>query len=300
MSIVPPFLTNGDTILLIATARKTSPAEVEPVADALRSWGLKVEYGPNLFKEHHQFSGTDEERCLDLQWALDHPNAKAIIIARGGYGTIRIIDRIDFTKFRNNPKWMIGYSDVTVLHSHIYNDGICSIHGTMPVNFFRHQQATDSLRTLLFGGDVTYTIRPHPLNRAGTCSGDLVGGNLSILYALSGSASEMNYKGEVLFIEDLDEYLYHIDRMMMQMKRSGKLKDLAGLIVGGMSDMKDNTVPYGKTAMQIIREAVDEYDYPVCFNFPAGHIDENFAFCHGRKIELNVESDKIHFQYSGQ
>jgi muramoyltetrapeptide carboxypeptidase len=290
MTIIPPYLSPGDTMLVIATARKTSKPELEPVIDKIKSWGLKVEFGRNLFGEDNQFSGTDKERTEDLQWALDHPYAKAIINARGGYGTLRIIDNIDFSAFTKNPKWMVGFSDVTILHSHLYRLGFCSLHGTMPNNFFNNETATDSIKKLLFNEPVIYNIPDHPFNRHGLAHGDLIGGNLSLLFALSGSRSEMDYENKVLFLEDLDEYLYHIDRMMLQLKRSGKLQNLAGLIIGGMSGMRDNTVPFGRNAEQIIKDCVAEFEYPVCFNFPAGHIPVNMAFYHGRKINLHVSA----------
>ena len=288
MPKIPPYLKKGDTILLIATARKVSKEEMLPAITTMRSWGLKVVEGKHLYSSSNQFAGTDKERASDLQTALDHPKARAIIIARGGYGTIRLMDGLDFKKFKKNPKWVIGYSDVTVLHSHLFNLGFCSLHATMPINFTKHGGATDSLRKHLFNEGSGWTVPPHPLNRKGKTKAEIVGGNLSLLYAIAGSKSDMDLKGKILFIEDLDEYLYHIDRMMYQLKRAGKLKGLAGLVVGGMNDMKDNTVPFGKTPEEIIHEAVKEYKFPVCFNFPAGHIELNYAFCHGRKVELSV------------
>jgi muramoyltetrapeptide carboxypeptidase len=288
MPITPPYLKKGDTILLIATARKVSKEEMLPAITTMKQWGLKVEEGKHLYSASNQFAGTDEQRAEDLQKALDHSEARAIIVARGGYGTIRLMDRINFKKFKKNPKWVIGYSDVTVLHNELYNLGFCSLHATMPINFTKHAGATDSLRKHLFNESSGWTIPTHPLNRKGKVKAEVVGGNLSMLYAITGSKSELNMKGKILFFEDLDEYLYHIDRMMYQLKRAGKLKGLAGLIVGGMNDMRDNSIPFGKTPEEIITEAVSEYEFPVCFNFPAGHIELNYAFCHGKKIKLNV------------
>ena len=191
--------------------------------------------------------------------------------------------------FVSSPKWIVGYSYITVLHSHIHQlAGICTIHGTMPINFDKNELATESLRKALFGETLSYSVLPHALNREGSSEGLLTGGNLSLLYALQSSVSDLETKGKILFIEDLDEYLYHIDRMMLSLKRAGKLDGLAGLVVGGMTDMKDNTVPFGKTAEQIVREAVDEYSYPVCFGFPAGHIDDNMAMIFGKKMSLEV------------
>lgn len=297
MSMAPAYLRKGDTIVIVASARKITKAELNPTVRILKRWGLLVELGPNIYKEYNQFSGTDEERKHDLQWALDHKKAKAILIARGGYGILRIIDNIDFSGFIKKPKWLVGYSDVTVLHSHIQSMGICSLHATMPINFLKHEKATLSIKKLLFNQKLVYKIDPNPLNRDGVAEAEVVGGNLSLLYALSGSASEVDYRNKILFIEDLDEFLYHVDRMMMQLKRSRKLEQLAGLIVGGMSDMKDNSISFGKTAEEIIMEAVEEFNYPVCFNFPAGHIDENMAFYLGRKAKLKVSKNKVQFYY---
>jgi muramoyltetrapeptide carboxypeptidase len=286
--IQPPYLKKGDKIAILATARKISKEEIEPAIAILKSWGLEAVLGKNLFKADHQFSGTDEQRAADLQVMLDDTSIKAIISARGGYGTIRIIDKINFSKFKKHPKWVIGYSDITMLHSHIHTIGIETIHATMPINFTKNKEATETLRRVLFGEKISYEIKAHPLNRKGKANAELVGGNLSLLYALTGSASDIDTKGKILFIEDLDEYLYHIDRMMLNLKRSGKLKHLKGLIVGGMTDMKDNAIPFGKTAEEIILDAVKEYKYPVCFDFPAGHVDRNLALVLGKKVDLRV------------
>lgn len=297
MTITPPYLHEGDTVVIIATARKISDEELNPTIAILNSWGLSAQLAPNLFKSHHQFSGSDQERTQDLQWALDHPTAKAILVARGGYGTLRIIDNVDFTGFKKNPKWLIGYSDVTVLHSHLQSMGFASLHATMPVNFLKHEEATLSIKELLFNERIDYNIPVHPLNKPGAAEAEVIGGNLSLIYALSGSASEVDFDNKILFIEDLDEFLYHVDRMMLQLKRSGKLKNLAGLIVGGMSEMKDNSVLFGMNAEEIIAYAVQEFNYPVCFNFPAGHIDENMALYLGKSAQLNVSADAVSFHY---
>lgn len=285
---IPPTLKKGDTVAIAATARKTSKEILEPSVQILKNWGLKVVFAPNLFKAENQFAGSDKDRVAGFQWALDNKEVKAIILACGGYGGLRIIDDLSFRYFIKNPKWIVGYSDTTVIQSHVSNLGIASVHGTMAFQFMKHEQATESLRKVLFGEQQEYEAEFHKLNRIGEAKAEIVGGNLSLLYALSGSLSDIDTKGKILFIEDLDEYLYHIDRMMLQLKRSGKLKNLKGLIVGGMSDMKDNAVPFGKTAEEIIFDAVKEYKYPVCFNFPAGHIDKNLAFYIGKKAELKV------------
>jgi muramoyltetrapeptide carboxypeptidase len=289
----PSTLQKGDKIALISTARKISLQELEPAIAILKSWGLVPVFGKNLFNVNHQFAGTTEERIADLQEAMDNPTIKAIFCARGGYGTVQLIDKIDFSTFKKNPKWMVGYSDVTVLHNHINkNFGVQTLHATMPINFSTNtKEALESLKETLFGALPIYHIEHHELNRLGEAKGELVGGNLSIIYSLTGTSSQLDTQGKILFLEDLDEYLYHIDRMMMNLKRVGILKGLKGLIVGGMSDMKDNTVPYGKTALEIIFDAVKEYNYPVCFDFPAGHINDNRALIMCSEVNLLVEKD---------
>jgi|ERR1043165_4324694 muramoyltetrapeptide carboxypeptidase len=284
----PPYLRKGDRIAITAPARKVSPEEMQPAIDTLESWGLEVVAGQNLFHADHQFSGTDKERADDLQRAFDDDSIKAVISARGGYGTMRIIDSLDFTRFCKSPKWIIGFSDITVLHSHIHKLGIETLHAKMLFGFAKNEESSELLRKALFGEKISYSVQAHECNRAGSARAEVVGGNLSLLYALNNSASDLDTKGKILFLEDLDEYLYHIDRMMLSLDRSGKLKDLAGLVIGGMSDMRDNAIPFGKNAEQIIRDAVKKYNYPVCFNFPAGHIDRNLPLYLGRKASLEV------------
>jgi muramoyltetrapeptide carboxypeptidase len=287
--ISPAFLKKGDKIGIVAPARKISMEELNYSIDVFKSWGLEVVLGKNLFGQDNQFSGTDEQRAADLQDMLDDNSIKAIISARGGYGTLRIIDRLNFSGFVKHPKWIIGYSDITILHSHIrQNFGIETLHTTMPINFSKNAEAVETMRKALFGEKLIYNISPHPLNRLGTAEAKLSGGNLSLIYALAGSKSDIDTSGKILFLEDLDEYLYHVDRMMLNLKRSGKLENLAGLVIGGMTNMKDNLVPFGKTAEEIIFDAVKEYNYPVCFNFPAGHVERNLAMVMGRKVKLSV------------
>ena len=293
----PQYLKPGDTIGIIATARKISPEEIEPALKKLSEWKFNVVLGKNIYAISNQYAGDDEQRASDLQEMLDDMNIKAIFIARGGYGTLRIIDKIDFSKFVKNPKWIIGYSDVTVLHSHIHKHyGIETLHAAMPFNFppnGQNNNALNTLRKVLSGEKPEYETEANVLNKIGKGKGILIGGNLSLLYALSGTPSDIDTAEKILFLEDLDEYLYHIDRMMMQLKRSGKLKNLAGLVVGGMTEMKDNFVPFGKSAYEIIAEAVAEYNYPVCFGFPAGHIEDNRALIMGRKVMLDVSERSI-------
>lgn len=290
--ISPPFLKRNDKIAIVATARKISREELDPAVKIFSSWGFRVVMGKNILNEHHQFAGTDEERAADLQQALDDPAIKAILFARGGYGNVRIVDKIDFSRFTDNPKWIAGFSDLTVLHSHIHTRfGIESLHCTMPFSISDSpggKASLESMRKALTGEDLFYSFPSGGMNRKGITEGILTGGNLSILYSITGSVSDIGTEGKILFIEDLDEYLYHIDRMMMNLKRSGKLSHLAGLIVGDMTEMKDNTVPFGKDAYEIISDAVSEYTYPVWYGFPAGHSGINHALILGRKVKLDT------------
>ena len=256
----------------------------------IESWGLKIKFGENLFNSYHQFSANDNKRTKDLQTMLDDDNIKAIICARGGYGTVRLIDKISFSKFQKKPKWIVGFSDVTVLHSHIHNLKIASLHSTMPVNFSNNNLASiKSLKDALFGKSINVKAKHHPLNRFGESIGQVVGGNLSILYSLIGSPSDINTDGKILFLEDIDEYLYHIDRMMISLKRSGKLSNLKGLIIGGMTKMNDNNISFGKDAESIIFDTVSEFNYPMCFEFPAGHIKNNRSIKLGLRAKLKVD-----------
>ncbi len=298
MALAPPYLKPGDTVAIVATARKVSKEELEPAVSLLEGHGLRVALGKHIFESHHQFAGTDQQRAEDLQWAINDLHVKAIIVARGGYGTVRIIDMVNTGPLKKSPKWLAGYSDVTVLHSALHKLGIASIHSTMPINFLKHEASTLSLKQLLFGEALSYEVPAHPLNRPGEARGEIVGGNLSLLYALAATPTDLDTRSKILFIEDLDEYLYHIDRMVLQLKRSGKLAHLGGLIVGGMSDMKDNTIPYGQTAEQIIAEAVSEYHYPVCFGFPAGHTEKNLALYFGREAYLQAGAHGTTLKYT--
>jgi len=292
MAKTPTFLKKGDCIGIVAPARKISRQELLPALDIFKEWGLEVVLGNALFNSFHQFSGTDSTRIKDFQYMLDNSEIKAIFCARGGYGTVRIIDSLCFDTFMLNPKWIVGFSDITVLHAHVNKlCGVETLHALMPFNLAHAdytKMALNSLKNTLFGKPLQYTIKAHNLNRKGKAKGVLLGGNLSVLYSLSGSTSDINTAGKILFIEDLDEYLYHIDRMMMWLKRAGKLNKLKALIVGAMSKMNDNTIPFGKKPYEIIADAVKEYNYPICFNFPSGHIRDNKTLILGRTVELCV------------
>lgn len=301
---LPPFLKKGDKIGFVAPARKVHLKELAEAIRIFNSWGLEVICAPNLFGACHQYSGTDEERASDLQQMLDHPEIKAIVCVRGGYGTVRIIDQLDFTAFCAQPKWVVGFSDVTVLHSHIHNNyHIATLHAMMPLNIVEgetmllKQKALQSLKDGLFGKPLHYKIPSNPLNRPGKATGTIVGGNLSLLYALQGSVSDIDTREKILFIEDLDEYLYHIDRMALSLKRSGKFNDIKGLIIGGMTEMRDNKIPFGKNAQEIIAEAVAPFSFPVCFDLPAGHQNDNRALILGGKACLDITTKNSTLSY---
>ena len=291
--ISPKLLQKNDTVGIVSTARKISLEEIKPAIELLESWKLNMKVGKTIGLEENQFAGTDEQRREDFQDMLDDDEVNAIWCARGGYGTVRIIDALDFSKFKKQPKWLVGYSDVTVLHSHIYDLGFETIHATMPINISKNSpEALRSLKNALFGNDLSYDIKSDRLNKVGKTEGELVGGNLSMLYSLLGSETSIDTRGKILFIEDLDEYLYHIDRMMQNLKRNGYFEELKGLMVGSMSEMNDNAIPFGKTAKEIIFDTCKAYDFPICFNFPAGHVDDNRALIFGRTLQLAVGSKR--------
>lgn len=288
--IEAPYLNSGDSVYILSTARKITQEELDFSIKTLESWGLYVILGDSIGAEDNQFAGSDEVRINDFNKAVHDPNVKAIICARGGYGTVRIVDHLDWDHLLVNPKWICGYSDVTTIHSTAHNKGIQTIHSTMPVNFKTNsEEALTTLKSALFGVEIDYSSFPYKVHRTGKMEGQLIGGNLSIIYSLLGSPSCIDTKGKILFIEDLDEYLYHIDRMMMNIKRNGYFEGLSGIIIGGMTDMNDNTIPFGKSALEIIFEHVEEYDFPVIYDFPAGHVDDNRALIFGKKLGLNVE-----------
>lgn len=290
----PVPLKKGDTVAITCPAKKL-PKDITDAVNLLESWGLKVILGETVSASHHQFAGDDALRTRDLQKFLDDPSVKAVFAARGGYGTIRIIDNLDFTKFSENPKWLIGFSDITVLHSHIYaNYQIETIHGQMPINIpDGTKPSLETLRQVLFGQQIQYKYDSTIENRSGVAEGVLIGGNLTLLVMMAGSLSEMDYTDKILFIEDVGEYLYSLDRMMWNLKRAGKLAKLRGLIVGGFTELKDNEIPFGQTAEQIIAECVKDYDYPVCYSFPAGHIPDNHAIIFGKKVNLIVNNQSV-------
>ena len=292
--IRPNYLKEGATVAIVSTARRISKKELIPAITILKKRGLKVVLGTSIGAEDHQFAGNDELRTSDFQTMLDHPEIDAIWCARGGYGTVRIIDQLDFSNFKNYPKWIIGYSDITVLHAHLHQLGIETLHAQMPLFIETKSDATiNSINETLFGEKYEIIIPSEKNNINGIASGQLIGGNLSILYSLCGSPSALNTKGKILFIEDLDEYLYHIDRMLQNLKRNGMFDQLEGLIVGGMTQMHDNDIPFGKNAAEMILDICSEYDFPITFNFPAGHLEDNRALILGRKADLMVNKKGV-------
>jgi muramoyltetrapeptide carboxypeptidase len=297
---IPPYLKKGDTIGITCPAGYMAKEKAQTCIDTLQQWGYQVMVGNTLGSNSaNYFSGTDEERLNELQAMLDDDSINAILCGRGGYGTSRIIDRLDFKKFKRKPKWIIGFSDITVLHNHIFsNYKTASIHAPMASAFNdggAKNEYVQSLKKMLTGKRNKYSCAPHPNNQQGKATGELVGGNLSLLAHLTGTPSDINPKNKLLFIEDIGEYIYNIDRMLYQLKRSGKLDNLAGLIIGGFTDMKDTDRPFGKNMDEVLHDIVKEYAYPVCFHFPVSHGTENYALKIGGTYQLNVGRTKVQF-----
>lgn len=289
----PPPLQQGDRIALSAPARKISREDLQIPIDIIEKAGYEVVFDERLFAADHQFAGSDMLRASLLQEYLDDSSIKAVFFVRGGYGSLRLVDQLDFKRFAQNPKWLVGYSDITVIHARLQQLGFESLHASMPINFKENTfEALQSLFNTLENKPKAITFEPHPLNRLGQADAEVVGGNLSTLYSLLGSGLFPETTEKILFLEDLDEYLYHIDRMMLALKRAGKLANLAGLMIGGMTAMNDNRIPFGKTAIEIIAEHTNEYVYPRCFGFPAGHINDNRALVLGRKSRLVIGAEK--------
>ncbi len=292
--IIPPYLQKGDIIGLVCPAGFMPLEKVQTAINTLQQWGFNIKAGKTIGGgSNNYFSATDDERLNDLQEMMDDKNIKAIMCARGGYGTGRIIDTLNFKKFKKNPKWIIGFSDITILHSHLYAKyKIASLHAPMAAAFNDEEYKNEYVQSLyhaLVGTDANYKCEGHEFNKPGIANGRLVGGNLALLAHLIGTSSDVNTKNKILFIEDIGEYTYNVDRMMYQLKRSGKLNKLAGLIVGKFSDMKDTERPFGQTAQEVIRHVVKDYDYPVCFNFPVSHDKENYALKIGMRYTLTVD-----------
>ncbi len=297
MAILPPYLKKGDTIGIVCPAGYMPFANAETCIETLHNWGFKTKIGRTLGSQFHYFSGTDEERLQDLQQMLDDDSVKAVLCGRGGYGISKIIDQLNFKRFKKQPKWVIGFSDITAFHLHVYNRfNIASMHAPMAAAFNNGEHDNEfvqSLRKVLLGKKAKYTAQSNACNKPGSATGELVGGNLSLIAHCMGTPSEIKMKGNILFIEDIGEYVYNVDRMLCQLQRSGKLHSLAGMIVGHFTDMKDTTIPFGCDVQTVIKNAIDKYGFPVCFGFPVSHDRENVALKVGGKYKLKVGLNKV-------
>lgn len=298
MITIPPYLKKGDTIAITCPAGYMDAANIKTCVKTLQQWGFQVLIGKTVgSNSNNYFSGTDEERRDELQAMLDEPSIKAILCGRGGYGVTRIIDQLNFKAFRKQPKWIIGFSDITVLHSYLFSKcKIASLHAPM-ANAFNKGGAkgpyVKSLHNAFTGKKNRYECKPYTSNRLGKATGVLVGGNLALLAHLAGSSHLYKTQGAILFIEDVGEYLYNIDRMLIQLKRAGVLKQLSGLIIGGFTESKDTTRPFGKKLEDIIQEHIAEYDYPVCFHFPVSHAKANVAMKVGMPVSLSITAQSV-------
>lgn len=290
--LFPKSLKKGDTVAIVSTARKISIKELSFATQWLNDLGFNVILGKSIGLVHHQFAGTDALRARDFQEMMDNTNVKAIWCARGGYGTVRIIDLLDFNAFKKNPKWVIGYSDITVLHSHLHYLGLPSLHGPLAFDIEKATaEAKNNLASILLGNATSFSFPANHNNRLGAFSGIAVGGNLSVLYSLCGSDSAIDTEGKILFLEDLDEYLYHMDRMLWNLDRNGMLSNLKALVIGGITSMHDNAIPFGYSVKEIILEITSKYNYPVVFNAPFGHIKDNRTIVFGKDITLVLTSN---------
>lgn len=296
--IQPPYLKAGDTVAIVAPSGilKNREREVQQAVDLLKSWGLHAIVGQHVFSTSNHFAGTDAQRCEDLQNAMDDPKISAIWCARGGYGTVRILDQLNYEKFKESPKWIIGYSDITALHNQVHTKGFQSLHAIMCVSLTKDlseiESSIESFKAALFGTPVNYDLDNSPHNRIGKASGQLVGGNLTILHTMLGSKESIDTSGKILFIEEIGEYKYHIDRMLQSMKRAGYFDTCSGLVVGDMSKIRKNTTLWGTSVEQLILDALADYDFPIAFNMPAGHKKDNRALILGKTVELVVRKDK--------
>ena len=301
--IQPPYLKAGDTVAIVAPSGilKHREREVQQAVDLLKSWGLYTVVGKNVFSKSNHFAGTDEERCADLQNAMDDPKISAIWCARGGYGTVRVLDKLNYIKFRKNPKWIIGYSDITALHNQVHNEGFQSLHALMCVSLTKDigdvKEAVSTFKSAIFGNPENYILEGSKYNEIGEASGELVGGNLTMLHTMLGSDTSIDTTGKILFIEEIGEYKYHIDRMLQSMKRAGYFDNLNGLVVGDMSRMRTNTTLWGTSVEQLILDALEDYDFPIAFNMPAGHEKDNRALVLGKVVNLKVEKNESKLSY---
>lgn len=300
-NVQPPFLKPGDEVAIVSPSFTPEEDSIEKAVKILENWRLKVHVGRNTFRRYGPFAGDEKERLMDIQEAADNKRIKAVLCSRGGYGMLKIVDRIDFSGLKRNPKWFAGFSDITVLHMWLSRKlKMISIHGEMPVNFSNNEKSEDTINSLyraLFGDFREIKWKGDRI-REQNVTGRITGGNLSLLYSLVGTAGDPVTKGKILFIEEVGEYLYHLDRMMVSLKLSGKLEGLAALIVGGLSRMEESKTPWGVSPESIITDIVSEYDYPVFFGFPAGHIPDNRAFYLGKKGKIIVAGEDAVLTYA--
>jgi muramoyltetrapeptide carboxypeptidase len=296
--IQPDYLKAGDTVAILAPSGilRNRNTEVEQAKSLLESWNLNVVVGQHVFSQDNHFAGTDTERCEDFQKALDDPKISAIWCARGGYGTVRILDKLDYSGFKKHPKWIIGYSDITALHNQVHNEGFESLHALMCVSLSEDKDEIEasisSFKDAIFGKPIHYILAGSNYNKVGEVTAPVVGGNLTILHTMLGSNASIDTSGKILFIEEIGEYKYHIDRMLQSLKRAGYFENCKGVIVGDMSKMRKNTTPWGKPIEQLILDVLAEYDFPVVFNVPAGHEKDNRALILGRQATISIGLDK--------
>ena len=296
--IQPPKLNPGDLIYITAPAKITDPKTVFFAKEYLEKKGFKVLVSAHCFGSHNYFSGTDEERMLDLQFGIDHPDVRAILCARGGYGSIRLVDRINWANMLREPKWLIGFSDITVFHHRLNSLGVQSIHGSMPINF--EKNTDEALKTLLgtITGNFTPLVEaPHKSNKAGIAIGNLIGGNLSIVYSMLGTTDQYDFEDAILFLEDVGEHYYQVERMIFALGKAGVFEKIKGLIIGGMTELEDTDPPLGRSIEEIILEQLRFSNMPVIFNFPAGHIEDNRAIVFGKKVQLTVGEAEAKINY---
>ena len=296
--IQPPYLKAGDTVAIVAPSGilKEKEGEVQKAIELLKSWDLVAIVGDHVFNQANHFAGTDDERCEDFQKAMDDPKISAIWCARGGYGAVRILDKLNFTKFKQHPKWLIGYSDITALHNQFHNEGFETIHAMMCTSLSDEmpeiEETIETFKKTIFGNQLTYTLEGTDYNRVGQVTAPLVGGNLTMLHTMLGSKTSIDTSGAILFIEEIGEYKYHIDRMLQSLKRAGYFDNCKGVIVGDMSKLRVNTTLWGTSIEQLVLDALSDYDFPIAFNMHAGHEKDNRAMILGRTVELNVGKDQ--------
>ena len=301
--IQPPYLKAGDTVAIVAPSGilKDRTDEIELAKKLLKQWGLNYVIGKHVFSKGNHFAGTDDERCEDFQKAMDDPKISAIWSARGGYGTVRILDKLDYTRFKKKPKWIIGYSDITALHNQVHNEGFQSLHAMMCVSLSEENIGLDetiaTFKETIFGKPLSYTLEGSTYNRVGSASAPLVGGNLTVLHTMLGSKTNIDVSGKILFIEEIGEYEYHIDRMLQSLKRAGYFDNCKGVIVGDITKVRKNTTAWGTSVEQLIVDALSEYDFPIAFNMHAGHERDNRAMILGREVELTVSKDRSNLKF---